>query len=49
MEEYWFFVAFATVCSVIGKIKDFPITSIVVHNFTCLKLAREQRRGIQVV
>ena len=32
--------------SVIGKIKDFPITSIIVHNFTFVKLVHEQRRGM---
>ena len=32
----------ARYCSVIGKIEDFPITSIIVHNFTYVKLAREQ-------
>ena len=25
---------------------DFPITSIIAHNFTCVKLAHEQRRGM---
>ena len=38
-------VIFKLFC-VIGKIEDFPITSIVAHNFPCVKLAREQRRDV---